>query len=212
MEIKKYIKNGSLIFSKKLILRIKVLMNDFISERKALTSDIILEIWQLIGLLEKGGCAASAGWQEIIIAKYQSRRPMGHHRPVVIGNCGTSPKGLVLSPRVRELSLRNETRSRMRSKVPAMWHWTLEEISRSRRKSYISPPTNCYDPGTIGLVSSHVESREIGVCESLHLARHQARGKTQDDCSEKPMTQPRYTHRFTEGLEITARNQVLIKL
>lgn len=190
-------------------------MIHFIPERKALTSDVILEIWQLIGLLEKGGCAAStsAGRQEIIVAKYQSRRPMGHHRPVVIGDCGTSPKGLVLSPRVRELSLRNETRSRMRPKIPAMWYrTTLEEISGSCRKSYVSPPTDCYDLGTIGLVSLQIDCREIGVCEALHLARHQARGKTQDDYSEKPMTQPRYTHRFTEGWEINAWDQVLIKL
>lgn len=74
-------------------------MNHFIRKRKeALTPDVILEIWQLIGLLEKGGCAASDRRQEIIVAKYQSWRPMGHHRPIVIGDCGTSPKGLVLSP------------------------------------------------------------------------------------------------------------------
>lgn len=194
-------------------IKIKVLTNHSIPKKSALTSDFILEIWQLIGLLEKGGRTASDRRQEIVVAKYQSWCPMRHHRPIVICNCRISPKRLVLSP--RELSLRKEACGRMRSEIPAMWHRaTLEKISRSCRKSHISPLANCHDSGTIGLTSSHVDRRGIQVCEALHLARHQTREETQDDCSEKPMMRPRCTHRFTETerLEIITQNQAVIKL
>lgn len=194
-------------------IEIKVLICYSIPKRKDLTSDVILEIWQLIRLLEKGSRAASNWRQEVIVTKYQSRRPMGHHRSIVIGDYGAPPEGLVLPPRARESRLRDETRGRMWPKIPAVRRRTaLEKISSGpRRKSHVSSPADCYHPGTIGLISSHIDNRGIGVREPLHLACHQARGETQHDCSEKPMTRPRCTHRFTEILKIGTQDQVLVK-
>lgn len=109
-------------------------------KKKVLTSDIILEFRQLIRLLEEGGSAASDRRQEVVVAEYQSRCPMGHHRPVVIGDYGAPPEGLLLPPRAGQLG-RNETRV-----VPTERRWTVAHVgeisSGSRRISHVSSPAN----------------------------------------------------------------------
>lgn len=88
-----------------------------------LTSRVILEIRQVVGLLkERGGCtAAHRGWK-VIVAEYQAWRAMAHHRPVVLRD-GTPPDRFVLPPR-------RETYSRVQTYVPPYRGTaTLEQIT-----------------------------------------------------------------------------------
>lgn len=92
-------------------------------QHTTLTSRVILEIRQVVGLLEEGGgrAAAHRGWK-VIVAEYQAWRSMAHHRPVVIRD-GTPPDRFVLPPR-------RETYSRVQTDVPPYGGTTtLEQIT-----------------------------------------------------------------------------------